>query len=53
MNNKIIFEQFPGDYTKNKKKEKQDKIILIFLLILLVIVLSILSTYFNLKLLEK
>lgn len=52
MDNKIIFEQFPGDYKKRKLKERQDKILLIVILLLLVIVLSVLSTLLNLKLLE-
>lgn len=52
MDNKIIFEQFPGDFEKRKIKEKQDKIFLIVILLLLVIVLSVLSTLLNLKLLE-
>ena len=47
MDNKIIFEQFPGDYEKRKIKERQDKILLIVILLLLV-----LSTLLNLKLLE-
>ena len=29
MDNKIIFEQFPGDFEKRKIKERQDKIFLI------------------------
>ena len=48
MNNKITFNQFPGDYNQRKKRKMKNKILIIVSLFLLVIVLSILSTILNL-----